>query len=119
MDASAGPVKSAGNGRALERNGGAESAGKPRVLVVDDTDDNKKLAKRILELGDYAVDLAASGEESITAVCRRDYDLILMDVQMPVMDGFEATKAIRAWEKGNKKLQNPNNRGHRARYCGL
>ena len=79
----------------------------PRVLVVDDTDDNNKLAKRILELGGYTVDLAGSGEESITAVCRSDYDLILMDLQMPVMDGFDATKAIRAWESGNRGSRIP------------
>jgi two-component system, sensor histidine kinase and response regulator len=80
---------------------------KPRLLVVDDTDDNKKLAKRILELGGYSVDLAGSGEESITAVCRSDYDLILMDLQMPVMDGFDATKAIRAWESRNGSSRTP------------
>ena len=80
---------------------------KPRILVVDDTDDNKKLAKRILELGGYAVDLAGSGEESITAVCRCDYDLILMDLQMPVMDGFDATKAIRTWESGKGSCRTP------------
>lgn len=75
----------------------------PTILVVDDTDDNKKLVKRMLELGGYAVDLAGSGEESITAVCRKDYDLILMDLQMPVMDGFEATKAIRTSENGKHR----------------
>lgn len=75
----------------------------PKILVVDDTEDNKKLMKRMLELGGYAVDLAGSGEESITTVCRNDYDLILMDLQMPVMDGFEATKAIRTFENGKKR----------------
>jgi hypothetical protein len=99
-NAGGGPVKSVSKEHARGGDGGTPQTGRPGVLVVDYTDDNKKLAKRILELGDYAVDLAASGEESITAVCRRDYDLILMD-------GFEATKAIRAWEKGNKNSRTP------------
>ena len=70
-----------------------------KVLVVDDTDDNKKLAKRMLELGGYEVDLAGSGAESVAAFCKQSYDVILMDLQMPVMDGFDATKAIRAREQ--------------------
>lgn|GEM_PF-2524112 len=90
-------------GNASPRNGNGSVNYNPRVLVVDDTDDNKKLVKRMLELGGYSVDLAGSGEESITAVCRNAYDLILMDLQMPVMDGFDATKAIRTWENGRQR----------------
>ncbi|MFI5323370.1 MAG: PAS domain S-box protein [Thermodesulfobacteriota bacterium] len=71
----------------------------PRVLVVDDTPDNQNLAKRILEIGGYNVDVASGGQEGVSAARESLYDLILMDVQMPVMDGFEATKAIREWEK--------------------
>lgn len=79
----------------------------PRILVVDDTPDNQNLAKRILEIGGYSVDLASGGQESVEAVCRNDYDLILMDVQMPEMDGFEATKTIRDWQSGRGGERTP------------
>lgn len=73
----------------------------PRVLVVDDTPDNQNLAKRILEIGGYEVDVASGGKEGVEAACGRVYDLILMDIQMPVVDGFDATRSIRSWEKEN------------------
>ena len=79
----------------------------PLILVVDDMVDNRKLAKRMLERAGYRVDLAQGGEESITAACTKDYDAILMDIQMPVIDGFDATKAIRAWEKGKNSGRTP------------
>ncbi len=103
VDENGGPanVEEVVDAEAENVNGTVENV--PTILVVDDTDDNKKLVKRMLELGGYAVDLAGSGEESITAVCRKDYDLILMDLQMPVMDGFEATKAIRTSENGKHR----------------
>jgi two-component system, sensor histidine kinase and response regulator len=80
---------------------------KPRVLVVDDTPDNQNLAKRILEIGGYEVDVASGGQEGVAAARESSYDLILMDVQMPVMDGFEATRAIREWEKSKSLDRTP------------
>ncbi|HVY54414.1 MAG TPA: response regulator, partial [Thermodesulfobacteriota bacterium] len=79
----------------------------PRILVVDDTPDNQNLAKRILEIGGYMVDVASGGKEGMEAVCSNEYDLILMDIQMPVMDGFDATRAIRGWEKENHAVRTP------------
>jgi PAS domain S-box-containing protein len=80
---------------------------KPRILVVDDTPDNQNLAKRILELCGYEVDVASSGREGAEAACGNAYDVILMDIQMPVMDGFESTRVIREWEKANRTDRTP------------
>jgi CheY-like chemotaxis protein len=85
----------------------ARQRAKPRILVVDDTPDNQNLAKRILELGGYEVDVASGGREGAESACSNEYDLILMDIQMPVMDGFEATRVIRDWEKGKHLQRTP------------
>jgi signal transduction histidine kinase/DNA-binding response OmpR family regulator len=69
-----------------------------RILVVEDNPVNQKMAVRILEKLDCRVDIAANGEEAIDMITKLPYELVLMDCQMPVMDGFEATRAIRARE---------------------
>jgi CheY-like chemotaxis protein len=66
-----------------------------RILVVEDNIVNQRLAKRLVEKLGYQVDMAADGSEAVTALSRRKYNLVLMDCQMPVMDGFEATRQIR------------------------
>jgi PAS domain S-box-containing protein len=70
-----------------------------RILLVEDNADNQNLARRILEKGGYCVDVAENGAKAVEAVRRFHYDLILMDVQMPVKDGFEATREIRELEQ--------------------
>jgi signal transduction histidine kinase/CheY-like chemotaxis protein len=67
-----------------------------RVLVVDDVDYNREIAQETLQSVGARVDLASSGPEAIVAVQKRRYDAVLMDIQMPEMDGFTATSRIRA-----------------------
>jgi signal transduction histidine kinase/CheY-like chemotaxis protein/HPt (histidine-containing phosphotransfer) domain-containing protein len=71
--------------------------GRPlRILVVDDNATNRLVASRMLRALDAQVDVAADGAEAVTAAARFAYDLILMDMRMPEMDGMEATRVIRA-----------------------
>jgi CheY-like chemotaxis protein len=67
----------------------------PRILVVEDNPINQKLMVRLLDKLGYRIDIAANGREALHAVEGVSYALILMDCQMPVMDGFEATLQIR------------------------
>jgi len=68
------------------------------ILLVDDNPLNKSVAQLILKRLGYQADAAASGKEAIAALDRKRYDLVLMDVQMPDMDGFQATAEIRRRE---------------------
>jgi signal transduction histidine kinase/DNA-binding response OmpR family regulator len=79
-------------------NGGANPRS-ARVLLAEDNLVNQKLVVRMLERRGYDVTVAGDGVEALLAVERERFDLILMDVQMPRMDGFETAAAIRAREK--------------------
>jgi CheY-like chemotaxis protein/HPt (histidine-containing phosphotransfer) domain-containing protein len=69
-----------------------------RLLVAEDNPVNQKVAVRYLERLGFRVDVAANGLEAVDACARLPYDLIFMDCQMPEMDGFEATAALRSSE---------------------
>jgi len=66
-----------------------------RILLAEDTPANQKLITSILERRGHRVDVARNGKEAVEMHRAREFDLVLMDVQMPVMDGFQATREIR------------------------
>ncbi len=68
------------------------------VLLVEDNEINQQVAKEILEGVGLNVVLANNGQEAVNAIKENSYDAVLMDVQMPVMDGYTATRKIREWE---------------------
>jgi signal transduction histidine kinase/DNA-binding response OmpR family regulator len=77
------------------------------ILLVDDNSDNRLLVKAYLKKLPYVIDEAENGEEACSLFKSDKYDVVLMDVQMPLMDGREATRAIREWEKMEGKKATP------------
>lgn len=75
-----------------------------RVLVVEDDEINQMVAQRIVEKLGYEVHVVGNGEEALRAVAADGYAAVLMDCQMPIMDGYTATAEIRASESGDDRL---------------
>src|SRR5262249_55247932 len=83
------------------RKAGERMEGK-KILVVEDNEDTREiLLYRLQSMGDYQVMLASNGREALEMATKSRPDLVIMDLKMPVMDGWEATKALRqtAWGK--------------------
>ncbi|WP_051937820.1 PAS domain S-box protein [Ferriphaselus sp. R-1] len=94
------PVEMAPKPTALPTTDAAEQK---LILLVEDNRVNQRLAQHLLAKMGYAVHIVSNGLEAVDAAERLPYDVILMDCQMPVMDGFEATRAIRAAERGKSR----------------
>ena len=89
--------------------GQAEDAGERglHVLLVEDHPINQKLAISLIERAGHRVTLAADGEAGLQAFTQQVFDLVFMDMQMPVMDGLTATRAIRTWEATQGRSRTP------------
>ncbi len=77
------------------------------ILVVDDYEDNQLLIQSFLKKTSHRLDIAENGQVAVEKFKSRRFDLVLMDMQMPIMDGYTATKQIRAWESTKQKTPTP------------
>ena len=78
---------------------GAEAAGRPVVMLVEDYRDTREMMKHMLEVSGCRVVEASNGQEAIELSQQGELDLVLMDLNMPVLDGFTATLRIREYER--------------------
>ena len=79
----------------------------PRVLLVEDSADNRVLVRSYLKGTPCRMDIAENGQIAVEKFISGHYDLVLMDVEMPVMDGYTATHAIRQWERAQGRVPVP------------
>jgi CheY-like chemotaxis protein/HPt (histidine-containing phosphotransfer) domain-containing protein len=77
------------------------------ILVVEDNAQNLMLIKSYLKKTPYQINVSENGERAVTKFLSGEYDLVLMDIHMPVMDGYSATGAIRQWERENMATETP------------
>jgi signal transduction histidine kinase/CheY-like chemotaxis protein/HPt (histidine-containing phosphotransfer) domain-containing protein len=73
------------------------------VLLVEDNEINQEVARELLEGVGIPVTIASNGEEAVCAIKEKDFEAVLMDIQMSVMDGYQATREVRKWEKQRKE----------------
>ncbi|MNF42277.1 Autoinducer 1 sensor kinase/phosphatase LuxN [compost metagenome] len=99
-----------------------------RILVAEDNSISTKVIRGMLGKLNLEPDTACNGEEALQAMKAQHYDLVLMDCEMPVLDGFSATQQLRAWELGNHRPRTPvvaltahilNEHKERARLAGM
>jgi len=94
----------AGSGSEAARTKASHSARKLNILLAEDNLINQKVARRLLERLGHHVEIAANGRETVQKWSAASYDLILMDCQMPELDGFDATREIRLLERGRTHI---------------
>ena len=92
----------------------AENVQHRRILIVEDNIVNQKLAVRMMEKLGYQPDVVGNGQEALTALAKGDYAAILMDCQMPIMDGFETTRNIRQSEAAMASHDSPDGSPNRS-----
>ncbi|MBI4401759.1 MAG: response regulator [Nitrospirae bacterium] len=78
-----------------------------KILLVEDSPENRVLIQSYLKKTPYEIDTAENGQHAVVKFMAGRYDLVLMDMQMPIMDGYTATKAIRKWEQEQSKKSTP------------
>jgi len=78
-----------------------------RILVAEDNSISTKVIRGMLGKLNLSPDTASNGEEALQAMKAQRYDLVLMDCEMPILDGFSATQQLRAWEVGNQRQRTP------------
>jgi CheY-like chemotaxis protein len=96
------PPSSPHQNQAEAKGGGSNNGSPALVLIVEDNVVNQKVAAKLLKNFGYAADLVNNGQEAIAALDEHPYSLVLMDVQMPIMDGLEATQVIRKAQASKK-----------------
>jgi PAS domain S-box-containing protein len=85
----------------------AASSAERNILLVEDSEDNRQLIELYLKKLPYKIDSAENGAIAVEKYKKNHYSLVLMDIQMPVMDGYTATQKIREWEKENNMSPTP------------
>ncbi|MNO41574.1 Signal transduction histidine-protein kinase BarA [compost metagenome] len=84
-----------------------ELPGDFRILIAEDNSISTKVIRGMLGKLNLQPDTASNGEEALVAMKAQRYDLVLMDCEMPILDGFSATQQLRAWEVGNQRTRTP------------
>ncbi|MBF0128199.1 MAG: response regulator, partial [Magnetococcales bacterium] len=92
-----------------ERTGDAVGGEGPalRILLVEDSEDNQVLIRTFLNKTPHRLTVVVNGQEAVRIVQEEPFDLVFMDVQMPVMDGYTATRRIRQWELERERARQP------------